>query len=107
MFYLFLGKNDISISLVHKSRKWAVFGLTCKDKRSRALVTVPPIFKKIVLKDAQDSKKSQRAAHSGPGRNQSAPKLILGGFIFYKSRGNVWISRDFRLNFITNIFSDV
>ena len=34
-------------------------------------------------------------------------KTHVWGFIFYKSRGNVWISRDFCLNFITNIFSDV
>ena len=37
-------KNDISICFVHKSQKWAIFGLTCKDKRSRDLVTIGPIF---------------------------------------------------------------
>ena len=34
-------------------------------------------------------------------------KTHVWGFLSYKSRGNVWISRNFRLNFITNIFSDV
>ena len=46
-------KNQISICFVHKSQKWAIFGLTCKDKRTRDFVMVDPIFKKI---DAQDSK---------------------------------------------------
>ena len=55
MFYLFK-KNYISICFVHKSQKWAIFGLTCKDKRSHDYVTVGPIFKIIVSKDAQDPK---------------------------------------------------
>ena len=39
-------KNDFYICFVHKSQKWVIFGLTCKDKRSRDLVTVGPIFEK-------------------------------------------------------------
>ena len=34
----------------------------CKDKRSRDLVTVGPIFKKIILKVAQDSKEKKSAS---------------------------------------------
>ena len=34
-------------------------------------------------------------------------KTHVWGFLFYKSRENVGISRDFRLNCITNMFSDV
>ena len=57
MFYLFIIlKNEISICFVHKSQKWEIFGLTCKDKRTRDFVMVGPIFKKILSKDAQDLK---------------------------------------------------
>ena len=73
-------KNDFSICFVHKSRKWVIFGLTCKDKRSRDLVTVGPIFKKILLKVAQDSKeKSQRAAGRHPYAFPSNQKNCGGG----------------------------
>ena len=53
-------KNDFYICFVHKSRKWAIFGLTCKDKRSRDLVTVGPIFEKNRFKRCVrlESKKS-------------------------------------------------
>ena len=74
-------KNDFSICFVHKSRKWAIFGPTCQDKRSRDLVTVGPIFNKKKFKVAQDSKEeSQRAA----GRHRHAflnnqKKLWRGG----------------------------
>ena len=66
MFDLFFRKKDISICFVHKSQKWAIFGLTCKDKRSRDLLTVGPMFiffffLKIILKE-----KSQRAAGRHP-----------------------------------------
>ena len=49
-------KNEISICFVHKSQKWAIFGLTCKDKRKHDFVIVGPIFEKFLSKDAQDSK---------------------------------------------------
>ena len=49
-------KNEISICFVHKSQKWAIFGLTCKDKRTRDLAMVGLIFEKFLSKDAQDSK---------------------------------------------------
>ena len=50
-------KNDISICFVHKSQKWAIFGLTCKDKRSRDLVTIGPIFFFFFLKKRKTLKK--------------------------------------------------
>ena len=49
-------KNEISICFVHKSQKWAIFGLTCEDKRTRDFVMVGPIFEKFLSKVAQDSK---------------------------------------------------
>ena len=47
-------KNEISICFVHKSQKWAIFGLTCKDKRTRDLVMVGPIFEKFLSKDSKE-----------------------------------------------------
>ena len=73
-------KNDFAIRFVHKSRKWVIFRLTCKDKRSRDLVTVGPIFKKIILKVAQGLKeKSQRAAGRHPYAFPSNQKNCGGG----------------------------
>ena len=73
-------KNDISICFVHKSQKWAIFGLTCKDKRSRDLVTIGPIFFFFFFKDAQDSKeKSQRTARRHPYAFSNNQKNCGGG----------------------------
>ena len=44
-------KNDISVCFVHKSRKWAISGLTCKDKRSQRkgwLCNCTPDFQKPI-----------------------------------------------------------
>ena len=73
--------NDISICFVHKSQKLAIFGLTCKDKRSRDLVTIGPIFFFFFFfKDAQDSKeKSQRAARRHPYAFSNNQKNRGGG----------------------------
>ena len=73
-------KNDISICFVHKSQKWAIFGLTCKDKRSRDLVTIGPIFKFFFLKMRKTLKKkfSERrgAIHM---RSRTIRKIVEGG----------------------------
>lgn len=54
---LFFGKMRFSYVVYTYHEHEQHFGLTvtCKDKRSRDFVTVGPIKKKNVLKDAQDS----------------------------------------------------
>ena len=73
-------KNDISICFVHESQKWAIFGLTCKDKRSCDLVTVGPIFIFFFLKMRKTRRKkvSQRrgAIHM---RSRAIGKIVEGG----------------------------
>ena len=56
------------------------FGLTCKEKRLRDLVTVGPIFKKILLKLRKTrKKKGQRAAGRHPYAFPSNRKNRGGG----------------------------
>ena len=92
MFDLFLGKMTFPFVLYTNHKKWAIFGLTCKDKRSRDFVTVGPIFIFFFFfKDAHNSKeKSQRAARRHPyaflnnrnnrggGGGHNAPPALLG-----------------------------
>ena len=49
MFDLFLEKMKIPYVLYTNKKKWAIFGLTLKDKRSRDLESVGPIFKKKIV----------------------------------------------------------
>ena len=57
-----------------------IFGLTCKDKKSRDLLTIGPIFKNILLKYAQDSKeKGQRASGRHPYAFPNNYKIVEGG----------------------------
>ena len=73
-------KNDISISFVHKSQKWAIFGLTCKDKRSRDLVTIGPIFLNFFLKMRKTLKKKVSERRGGIHmRSWTIRKIVEGG----------------------------
>ena len=59
----FLAENTICIGFVHKITFLSNFGVACMYEKSRSVVTVRPIFSKMVLNDARDLKvKSQPTA---------------------------------------------
>ena len=80
MFNLFLEKMTLPYVLFTNHKNRAIFGLTCKDKRSRDLVTVGRIFNFFFLKMRKTRKKKvseQRGAiHM---RSRAIGKIVEGG----------------------------
>ena len=74
-------KNDISICFVHKSQKWAIFGLTCKDKRSCDLVTIGLIFYFLFFLKMRKTLKKKVSERRGAihMRSRTIRKIVEGG----------------------------